>query len=189
MQWSEGLPDAVEAPQPRVSAVEAAPGSFPVRSASGALALPSGDLVQLLASHFGDTLLLVATRVPSLGTLLLVRYDRSSFVSLLNPVLTRPPSAADADAGRGPPPLPPAAWSDEEETERGPRSRPARLVRPLLGAHEALHEVAARRLASLLEEAGWTGLLLLSLGLPSAEAGTLRELLPALAALARQVLR
>jgi len=62
-------------------------------------------------------------------------------------------------------------------------------VRPLLGAHDALHEVAARRVAGLVEEAGWAGPIVLCLGLPHTEAGALRQLLPVLAALGAQVLR
>jgi hypothetical protein len=61
-------------------------------------------------------------------------------------------------------------------------------VRVLLGAHAPLHDVAARRLRALLAAAGWSGAIVLCLGLPQPSPEALRELLPLLAQLAAQVL-
>ena len=81
-------------------------------------------------------------------------------------------SAAGSAASAGP----------AEAEGAAPRSR------VLLGAHSTLHDVAGRRLAPLLAEAGWHGPVLLCLGLAAPSVEGLRVLLPRLASLAAEVL-
>ncbi len=106
MQWSEGAPEDVFAALSLAAAQSAAagaattsppappqeaslalppgvtfnPAAFPARTAtSAAPVLIQGRPTRLAVTHFGDTLLVIATQVPTLGTMLLIRYGLFTF--------------------------------------------------------------------------------------------------------------
>lgn len=87
MDWTEGPPEEATLPEPATSAalppgVRADPPDFPVRNAADVMQLPTatGDdgapaaslqPVRLLVSRYGDScLMVVATQLPTLGTML-----------------------------------------------------------------------------------------------------------------------
>jgi len=89
MDWTEGPPEEATQQQPATSAalppgVRADPPDFPVRNAADVMQLPiataTGDdgvpaaslqAVRLLVSRYGDScLMVVATQLPTLGTML-----------------------------------------------------------------------------------------------------------------------
>ena len=86
MDWTDGPPEAADAPEPPARAallpgVRVAPAEFPVRNASAVMEpLPASEgaaatgaaaqPVRLLVSRYGDScLMVVATQLPTLGTM------------------------------------------------------------------------------------------------------------------------
>ena len=85
MEWTDGPPEAADAPEPPTRAallpgVRVEPADFPVRNASAVMQLPASEgvaatgaaaqPVRLLVSRYGDScLMVVATQLPTLGTM------------------------------------------------------------------------------------------------------------------------